>query len=194
MDSVTWNDNQEWLKRLNGWLQEKWLAMGGIGEPPVFGLPSESQWEVACRAGGSTPFHFGDTLDASWANYDGNYTYGRGRTGVYLQRPVVVGGFGLVNRWGLAEMHGQLLEWCADQWHRDPVAGSAGDGSPLEGPDPELEGNQEQAMRLLRGGSWILDPRDARAAFRFSNHPDNVSPGVGVRPGCFSPPGLFLVP
>jgi formylglycine-generating enzyme required for sulfatase activity len=192
VDSVTWNDNQEWLKRLNGWLQEKWRAMGGIGEPPVFGLPSESQWEVACRAGGSTPFHFGDTLDASWANYDGNYTYGRGRTGAYLQRPVVVGGFGLVNRWGLAEMHGQLNEWCADQWHRDPVAGSAGDGSPLEGPDPELEGNQEQAMRLLRGGSWIYYPLNARAAFRLGLPPDNVYPFVGVRPGCFSPPGLFL--
>jgi formylglycine-generating enzyme required for sulfatase activity len=192
VDSVTWNDNQEWLKRLNGWLQEKWRAMGGIGEPPVFGLPSESQWEVACRAGGSTPFHFGDTLDASWANYDGNYTYGRGRTGAYLQRPVVVGGFGLVNRWGLAELHGQLNEWCADQWHRDPVAGSAGDGSPLEGPDPELEGNQEQAMRLLRGGSWIILPRLARAAFRSSDHPVNVGTYVGVRPGCFSPPGLFL--
>jgi formylglycine-generating enzyme required for sulfatase activity len=192
VDSVTWNDNQEWLKRLNGWLQEKWLAMGGIGEPPVFGLPSESQWEAACRAGGSTPFHFGDTLDASWANYDGNYTYGLGREGSFRQRVVSIGACGLVNRWALAEMHGQLFEWCADQWHRDPVAGSAGDGSSLEGPDLELEGNQEQAMRLLRGGSWINDPLLARAAMRFSIHPDNLGTNVGVRPGCFSPPGLFL--
>jgi formylglycine-generating enzyme required for sulfatase activity len=192
VDRVTWNDNQEWLKRLNGWLQEKWLAMGGIGEPPVFGLPSESQWEVACRAGGSTPFHFGDTLDASWANYDGNYTYGLGREGSFRQRVVSIGACGLVNRWGLAEMHGQLFEWCADQWHRDPVAGSAGDGSPLEGPDLELEGNQEQAMRLLRGGCWIDGPLNARAAMRFSSHPDGLITFVGVRPGCFSPPGLFL--
>jgi formylglycine-generating enzyme required for sulfatase activity len=192
VDSVTWNDCQEWFKRLNGGLQEKWRAMGGIGDPPVFGLPSESQWEAACRAGGSTPFHFGDTLDASWANYDGNYTYGRGRTGAYLQRPVVVGGFGLVNRWGLAELHGQLSEWCADQWHRDPVAGSAGDGSPREDPDPDLEGNQEQIFRLLRGGSWIDIPRDARAAFRDGGRPAGVNTLVGVRPGCFSPPGLFL--
>jgi formylglycine-generating enzyme required for sulfatase activity len=192
VDSVTWNDNQEWLKRLNGWLQEKWLAMGGIGEPPVFGLPSESQWEAACRAGCGTPFHFGDTLDVCWANYRGDYTYGLGREGSFRQRVVSIGAFGLVNRWGLAEMHGQLFEWCADQWHRDPVAGSAGDGSPLEGPDLELEGNQEQAMRLLRGGSWILDPRNARAAMRISDHPFNLLTNVGVRPGCFSPPGLFL--
>jgi formylglycine-generating enzyme required for sulfatase activity len=111
---------------------------------------------------------------------------------VYRQRPVPVGFFGLVNRWGLAELHGQLFEWCQDQWHRDPVAGSAGDGSPLEGPDPELEGNQEQAMRLLRGGSWIDDPHFARAALRGSNDPVSLNTCVGVRPGCFSPPGHFL--
>ncbi len=101
-----------------------------------------------------------------------------------------MGAFGLVNRWGLAELHGQLLEWCADQWHRDPLAGAAGDGSPLEGPDPGLQGNQEQDYRLLRGGSWINDPHNARAAFRNSNHPGNVTTEVGVRPGCFSPSTL----
>jgi formylglycine-generating enzyme required for sulfatase activity len=103
-----------------------------------------------------------------------------------------LGFFGLVNRWGLAEMHGQLLEWCADQWHRDPVDGSAGDGSPVEGPDPELEGNQDHSFRLLRGGSWIGSPPDSRAAFRLSTHPVNVETNVGVRPGCFSPPGSLL--
>ena len=194
VDSVSWNDCQEWLGRLNRWLQEQWPELGGQGEAPQLALPSESQWEAACRAGGSTPFHFGDTLDASWANYNGNYTYGRGRTGAFRQRPVPLGFFGLVNRWGLAEMHGQLLEWCADQWHRDPVAGSAGDGSPVEGPDPELEGNQEHSFRLLRGGSWINDPHDARAAFRSSNPPVDVDSFVGVRPGCFSPPGSLLGP
>jgi formylglycine-generating enzyme required for sulfatase activity len=105
---------------------------------------------------------------------------------------VPIGFFGLVNRWGLAEMHGQQLEWCADRWHRDPLAGSNGDGSPLEEPDPELEGNQEQAFRLLRGGSWFYVPRFARAAFRLSNPPTNVYSNVGVRPGCFSPPGSLL--
>ncbi|MFM9104484.1 MAG: formylglycine-generating enzyme family protein, partial [Cyanobium sp.] len=168
VDSVSWNDCQEWLQRLNLWLKEQWPELSGEGEAPVLGLPSESQWEAACRAGASTPFHFGDTLDVSWANYDGNYTYGRGRRGAFRQRPVVVGAFGLVNRLGLAEMHGHLCEWCADQWYRDPLAGSAGDGSPLEGPDSELEGNQEQAYRLLRGGSWLVYPHYARAAFRGS--------------------------
>jgi formylglycine-generating enzyme required for sulfatase activity len=160
----------------------------------VFGLPSESQWEVACRAGASTPFHFGDTLDASWANYDGGSTFGPGRTGDYRKRPVPMGFFGLVNRWGLAELHGQLLEWCVDQWHRDPRVGSTGDGSPLEDPDADLEGNQEKAYRLLRGGSWIGIPHSARAAFRSSLLPVTDSAIVGVRPGCFSPPGSLLGP
>jgi formylglycine-generating enzyme required for sulfatase activity len=194
VDSVSWNDCQEWLRRLNRWLVVHWHKQGGQGEAPQLALPSESQWEAACRAGAGTPFHFGDTLDCTWANVDCNYTYGAGRKSVYRQRPVPVGFFGLVNRWGLAEMHGQLLEWCADQWHRDPLTGSTVDGSPLEDPDPGLQGNQEQAYRLLRGGSWFGSPLDARAAFRSSYHPDNVYSFVGVRPGCFSPPGSLLGP
>jgi formylglycine-generating enzyme required for sulfatase activity len=188
---VSWHDGQEWLQRLNLWLKERWPELGGKGEAPLFGLPSESQWEASCRAGSGTVFHFGDTLDTSWANYNGDFTYGQGRKGEYRQRPVAMGGFGLVNRWGLAEMHGQMMEWCADQWHRDPVAGSSGDGSPLEGPDPELEGNQEQAYRLLRGGSWFDQPWNARASFRFSYPPVSVDATVSVRPGCVASPGLF---
>jgi formylglycine-generating enzyme required for sulfatase activity len=104
---------------------------------------------------------------------------------------VPAGFFGLVNRWGLAEMHGQLLEWCSDQWQRDPLAGALGDGSTVEGPDPELEGNQEQVYRLLRGGSWLISPRLARSAFRNGQRPDYVGTLIGVRPGCFAPPGAF---
>jgi formylglycine-generating enzyme required for sulfatase activity len=209
VDSVTWYDCQEWLRRLNRWLVVHWQEQGGQGEAPLLALPSESQWEVACRAGSGTPFHYGDTLDASWANVDGNYTYGAGRKGAYRQRPVPVGFFGLVNRWGLAEMHGQLQEWCADRWHRSPCGANQGkrrgwfggggtqqellDGSALEGADPGLaEVPLEQQMRLLRGGSWINNPHYARAAFRGSNHPGSDYPGVGVRPGCFSPPGSLL--
>jgi formylglycine-generating enzyme required for sulfatase activity len=201
VDSVSWYDCQEWLRRLDRWLVERWSELGGQGEPPRLALPSESQWEVACLAGSTTaPFHFGDTLDVSWANYDGNYTYGPGRKGLYRQRPVPVGFFGLVNRWGLAEMHGQLQEWCGDQWHRSPIREDLGgttqellDGSALEGPDPGLaEVPREQEMRLLRGGSWIDAPLSARAAFRLSNLPDSANTFVGFRPGCFSPPGLLL--
>jgi formylglycine-generating enzyme required for sulfatase activity len=211
VDSVSWNDCQEWLRRLNRWLVAHWQEQGGQGEAPQLALPSESQWEAACRAGSGSPFHFGDTLDSSWANYNGHYTYGAGRKGAHRQRPVQVGFFGLVNRWGLAEMHGQLMEWCADQWHRSPCGANQGkrrgwfggggtqqellDGSALEGADPGLaEVPQEQQMRLLRGGSWFLNPHFARAACRDGLRPDGVFTNVGVRPGCFSPPGSLLGP
>jgi formylglycine-generating enzyme required for sulfatase activity len=187
VDSVSWHDCQEWLQRLNRWLKEQWLVQGSQGEVPKLALPSQSQWEVACRAGASTPFHFGDTLDSSWANYFGLHTYGTGRMGAYRQRLMPVGFFGLVNRWGLVEMHGQLFEWCADQWQRDPLAGDLGDGAPVEGFDPGLVGTPEQACRLLCGGCWWFTPRDARAAVRSCGKPGYVAAYVGIRPGAFSP-------
>ena len=222
VDSVSWNQCQQWLQALNGWLASRWTDWAeenpGLGSQAVqLALPSESQWEAACRAvkassaeaPKSPPFHFGATVDPSWARYNASYTYGRGRLGDFKKRPVPIGFFGLVNRWGLAEMHGQLQEWCADQWHRSPIPADQGkrrgwfggggttqallDGSALEGPDPGLaEMPNEQGMKLLRGGSWIFNPHGARAAFRHCDHPDAVIASVGVRPGCFSPPGSLL--
>jgi formylglycine-generating enzyme required for sulfatase activity len=197
VDSVSWNDCQEWLGRLNRWLLEQWSELGGQGDAPQLALPGEGQWEVACRAGASTPFHFGDALDASWVNYDGGYTYGPGRKGAYRLRPVSVGFFGLVNRWGLAEMHGQLYEWCGDQWHPDPTAeGWSSAGMPWQGVDPALEalGTAQKELKLLRGGSWFDVPLGCRAANRISNHPAIVHPYLGVRPCCLLPPGSLHGP
>jgi formylglycine-generating enzyme required for sulfatase activity len=201
VDSVSWNASKEWLQALNGWLADQWPSWfednpGMAAVPARLDLPSESQWEAACRAetDNPTPFHFGATLDASWARYNASYTYGKGRHGEYGQRPVPIGFFGLVNRLGLAELHGQLLEWCGDQWHRDPVAAASADGAAIEGPDPGLAGDKEQRYRLLRGGTWFSDPRSARAAFRVSNGPDFDGTGIGLRPCCPSPPGSLLGP
>jgi formylglycine-generating enzyme required for sulfatase activity len=197
VDSVSWNDCQEWLGRLNRWLLEQRSELGGQGDAPQLALPGEGQWEVACRAGASTPFHFGDALDASWVNYDGGYTYGPGRKGAYRLRPVSVGFFGLVNRWGLAEMHGQLYEWCGDQWHPDPTAeGWSSAGMPWQGVDPALEalGTAQKELKLLRGGSWFDVPLGCRAANRISNHPAIVHPYLGVRPCCLLPPGSLHGP
>jgi len=197
VDSVSWNDCQEWLGRLNRWLLEQRSELGGQGDAPQLALPGEGQWEVACRAGASTPFHFGNTLDASWANYDGGSTYGPGRKGAYRQRPVSVGFFGLVNRWGLAEMHGQLYECCGDQWHPDPTAeGWSSAGLPWQGVDPALEalGTAQKELKLLRGGSWFNGPLDCRAANRYSNLLAGVGSIIGVRPCCLLPPGSLLGP
>ncbi len=188
VDCVSWHDCQEWLLRLNRWLQEQWPQLGGQGVPPQLALPGEGQWEVACRAGASTPFHFGDTLDTSWANFDGNYTYGAGRNGPYRQRPLPVGSFGLVNHWGLAEMHGQMWEWCGDQWQPDPSGeGWPSDGRPWQGlnPNREVPGRSPfKSARLLRGGSWNNSSRYCRSAYRNFSLPGLRSDTIGFRVCC----------
>jgi formylglycine-generating enzyme required for sulfatase activity len=212
VDSVSWYHSKEWLQRLNHWLNKNWLAQCGSGEVPQLELPSESQWEVACRGDAKppTPFHFGTTLDASWARYDASYTYGRGRKGAKFKQPWTNGSSGLVNRWGLAELHGQLFEWCGDLWNRDPrpplqrprglfggkrnAEAAPMAGAALEHPDPDLLQSIEQSNRLLRGGSWFNDPRDVRAAFRNGDVPVTPGADVGLRPCCPSPPGSLLGP
>ncbi len=124
MDSVNLYQSREWLQRLNRWFKEQ--GLGGSGEAPQLALPSENQWEGACRAGAATQFHFGDTLDGGWARYDATSTFGLGRKGAKAKQPWLNGSSGLVNRWGLAELHGQLFEWCEDGWHPNPV----GEGHP----------------------------------------------------------------
>jgi formylglycine-generating enzyme required for sulfatase activity len=110
---------------------------------------------------------------------------------------VPVGFFGLVNRWGLAELHGQLYEWCRDQWHPDPTGeGWPSAGIPWQGVDPSLEalGTAQKDWKLLRGGSWFNGPHDCRAAYRFSRHLVGVFTNDGVRPCCLLPPGSLLGP
>ena len=216
VDSVSWTQCQQWLEGLNGWLAASWPQWAEqhpeLGPERVcFSLPSESQWEAACRAGDPSPFHFGATLDPSWARYDASRTYAKGRRGDNLKRPVSLGFFGLVNRWGLAELHGQLAEWYADQWHPSPIGASEAqrpgwlggggtpppllDGRALEGPDPGLaEVPLERGMRLLRGGSCFVAPHGCRAAYRGSLLPAHFNAGVGLRPCCLLPPGPLLGP
>jgi len=195
VDCVSWNDCKEWVQGLNCWLTSEWPSLGGQGDPPKFTFPGEGQWEAACRAGASTPFHFGDVLDTSWANYNGGSNHAPGREGANRKRPVPVGFFGLVNRLGLAELHGQLFEWCGDQWHPDPTGeGWPGDGHPWVGLDPELEacGKAQMNWKLLRGGSLLYAPRSCRAAFRLSFYPAIESNSFGFRPCCLLPPGSLL--
>jgi formylglycine-generating enzyme required for sulfatase activity len=149
-------------------------------------LPSESEWEAACRAGFSGAFHFGDTILPSWANYDGNYAYPGGCKGTHLNRTSEVGAYGLVNSFGLSDMHGNVWEWCEDIWHPSPLDGPR-DGSAQLAPAVGLN-----EKRLLRGGSWFNFPRYCRAAFRLGLRPGYSNGTVGFRPGCFAPPGSLL--
>jgi formylglycine-generating enzyme required for sulfatase activity len=188
VQSVSWHHVREWIKRLNRWisgLAEKQPECWGTGPPSVLDLPSESAWEVACRARSTTSFHFGDTIDAAWANYRGSpdCEYPGGRDGGFLQRPSEVGAYGLVNAWGLADLHGNVWEWGAEVWHTSPLGGPHEETPSVQMPEGLLE------TRLRRGGSWFCGPNYSRSAFRNGNHPGTLLDAVGFRVCCL-PPGL----
>ncbi|MFM6202704.1 MAG: formylglycine-generating enzyme family protein, partial [Dolichospermum sp.] len=123
-------------------------------------LPTEAQWEYACRAGTTTPFHFGDRITTDLANYDGNYTYGDGLKGVHRKGTTEVGSF-KANEFGLHDMHGNVWEWCQDDWH-DNYEGAPTDGS-------AWISNNAKSDKLLRGGSWYTYPENCRSAYRYYN-------------------------
>jgi formylglycine-generating enzyme required for sulfatase activity len=179
VEQVSWDDAIEFCRRLSQ----------RTGR--TYTLPSEAQWEYACRAGTSTPFHFGETMTTELANYDGDYTYANGPKGEYRQQTTPVGMFP-ANAWGLQDMHGNVWEWCLDHWHETnegaPMDGSAwlDDEGPTAAEDSEKE-------RLLRGGSWSLIPWDCRSAYRSRSQPDDASPNVGFRVVCL-PQGPSLNP
>ncbi len=142
---VTWNDAQLYLR---------WL---GTMTGQVYRLPSEAEWEYACRAGTKTAFSFGDSISTELANYDGNYTYNGSPKGIYRQGTSRVGEFA-PNPWGLHDMHGNVWEWVQDVVH-DNYEGAPNTGRAWE------EGG-DQARRILRGGSWLYNPRYLRSALR----------------------------
>jgi len=145
-------------------------------------LPSEAQWEYACRAGTETPFHFGDTISSDLANYNGEYAYADGPKGIYPEQTTPVGMFP-ANAWGLQDMHGNVLEWCLDEWH-DNYNGAPTDGSAWVDYTKGEKSKESVKRRLLRGGSWFVDPRYCRSAFRNNNHPVNRSNLIGFRVCC----------
>ena len=148
VENVSWDDCVAFCEAL------------GKKDGKTYRLPTEAEWEYACRAGTTTPFHFGDTISVNQANYDGNYTYGNGKKGVYRQKTTPVGSFP-ANAWGLFDMHGNVWEWCAD-WY---------------GPYPEEE------LKDPQGFDWRRRPC---AAWRFLVRPTRgtAAPpiGAGTRP------------
>lgn len=107
-------------------------------------------------------FYFGEFISTEQANYDGNYTYGNGRKGIYRQKTVVVRSFP-PNAFGLYDMHGNVLEWCSDWYDENYYSKSPG----IDPPGPSTG-----QYRVLRGGSWYSRPRSCHSAFRFRNSPD----------------------
>jgi formylglycine-generating enzyme required for sulfatase activity len=122
-------------------------------------LPTEAEWEYACRAGTTTPFNTGFNITTNQANYDGNYPYNNNAKGTYRQRTTPVGSFA-PNAWGLYDMHGNVWEWCWDWFGEYGVASQTDPTGPAGG-----------SNRVLRGGSWYLNGQGLRSAARNCNAP-----------------------
>ncbi|MFM6281938.1 MAG: formylglycine-generating enzyme family protein, partial [Dolichospermum sp.] len=146
VEQVSWHDAVEFCARLSNYTKRPYR------------LPSEAEWEYACRAGTTTPFHFGDTITTELANYDGNNTYGDGSKGVYREETTEVGSFKIANEFGLYDMHGNVWEWCQDDWHNNY------EGAPTDG--SAWISNNAKSDKLLRGGSWFVNPGNCRSAYR----------------------------
>jgi formylglycine-generating enzyme required for sulfatase activity/DNA-directed RNA polymerase subunit RPC12/RpoP len=146
VETVSWKDAQDYCRRLTEETKRK------------YSLPSEAQWEYACRAGTTTPFCFGETISTDIANYHGNYVYGSGVKGKYLRKTTPVGSFGIANSFGLYDMHGNVWEWCEDTWH-DNYYGAPSDSSAWI--------DRDSNKHILRGGSRINNPSVCRSALRF---------------------------
>jgi formylglycine-generating enzyme required for sulfatase activity len=145
-------------------------------------LPSEAEWEYACRAGTQTPFYFGETITPELVNYDGSYTYGNGPKGKDREETTDVGNFP-PNSFGLYDMHGNVFEWCQDVWHRNY------DGAPVDG-SAWVNGG-DSSLRVLRGGSWYFNPRRCRSADRnFYNSVETDYSIFGFRLVSFPPRAL----
>jgi formylglycine-generating enzyme required for sulfatase activity len=164
VERVSWDDVQTFLSRINERVDGLDLA-----------LPSEAQWEYACRAGTDTPFSFGSKIDPGMVNYDDNYPYRDARGGLYREETVPVGILP-PNSWGLYEMHGNVWEWCADDWFESH------DGAPKHGVVRiATNGAARGAERVLRGGSWGDPAGFCRSACRFGYHPAVRNVGIGFR-------------
>ena len=146
VENVSWNDATEFCQKLSQITGKK------------YSLPSESQWEYACRAGTTTPFSFGKTITSELVNFNGNYTYADAAKGKYRKETTDVGIFP-PNAFGLYDMHGNVWEWCQDVWH------SNYNGAPTDGNAWETGGDSN--YRLLRGGSWYLISWYCRCAWRY---------------------------
>jgi formylglycine-generating enzyme required for sulfatase activity len=159
VERVSWEDAQGFLETLN-------RERDDLG----FRLPSEAEWEYACRAGTTTPFWFGDHITTEQVNYDGNFPYAGGEKGKYREETVEVKALPC-NGWGLYQMHGNVLEWCGDLFGNYPR------GSIM---DPQGSDNTWTGVSL-RGGAWESFAGGCRSAKRVKYGKDYFSRRVGFR-------------
>ena len=162
VENVSWNDVQPFLRKL-----------GELLPGCAAALPTEAEWEYACRAGTGTPFSFGTQITPEQVNYNGNYPYAGGGKGLYREKTVPVKSLP-PNAWGLYEMHGNVWEWCADGQRNY-------DGQPQLDPVGPIIQEGADTPPAVRGGSWSINAGRARSACRYALHPGIASRFRGFR-------------
>ncbi|MEA5534714.1 formylglycine-generating enzyme family protein [Crocosphaera sp. XPORK-15E] len=172
VEQVSWYDALEFCARLSQYSKRSYY------------LPSEAQWEYACRANTNTPFHFGETITTDLANYSGidweyqgkicsQGSYGKGPLGEDRRTTTSVGFFGVANGFGLYDMYGNVREWCEDGWHPNY------ENAPDNGTPWIIAG--DETKRVVRGGSWNSGPRKCRSAYRDKFDPFASLYDIGFR-------------
>jgi formylglycine-generating enzyme required for sulfatase activity len=160
VEYVSWEDAMEFCTKL------------GKKQGKTFDLPTEAEWEFACRGGTKTAFHYGNSLSSAQANFDGTRPYGQADKGPWLNRPTPVGSY-KPNAFGLYDMHGNVRQCCKDWYKRDYY-----DESPPRDPQGPLSGT----ARVTRGGSWYDAAWYCRSAFRLATPPgDRINYMQGFR-------------
>jgi len=169
VETVSWLDAMEFCRRLSKHTRREYR------------LPSEAEWEYACRAGTTTPFHFGETITTDYVNYDGGYPYGDAPKGEDRNETTDVGSFRAANTFGLYDMHGNVWEWCADDWH-DSYEEAPKDGSVWIKNIKNYEA--PESLKLLRGGSWSFNAQNCRSAYRLDGDARAQLNIIGFRVVC----------
>jgi formylglycine-generating enzyme required for sulfatase activity len=169
IEKISWDDAIEFCTKLS--------QQTGVGEAALeenrYTLPSEAQWEYACRAHTTTAFYFGDLITPDLVNYNGEYPYNGAATGLNRERTTPVGSFP-ANAFGLSDMHGNVWEWCLDSYQAS-YHGAPTDGSAWVDP------NSSDLKRVMRGGAWDYVARGCRSAVRCSLAPHLRVAGCGLR-------------
>jgi len=162
VERISWLEAMEFCRELN-------RRTRGCRPPGYeYSLPTEAEWEYACRAGTSSEFHYGSMLNSSMANFNGAYPYNAG-TGIYREKTSVAGSF-FANAFGLYDMHGNVREWCRD-WDGDYCPGVCTDPC----------GPEDGHKKILRGGCWNDRAEDCRSASRDSESPEYKDSHTGFR-------------
>jgi formylglycine-generating enzyme required for sulfatase activity len=164
VENVTFRDVEQFLAKLNERDAESTIELR-------YRLPTEAEWEYACRAGTTGPFFTGENITTDQANYNGRFPYASFAPGAFRQRPTPVGSFP-PNRWGLADMHGNVWEWTSDWYGPYPESDTA---------NIDPRGPDTGEKRVIRGGSWYFDGNSARCGLRYTHAPQDRGFSLGFR-------------